>query len=217
MTEININNFCKKTIKKNWEILQESTKLLLRQVSLFCIENQIGDVALAKKILNISDTTQKVTVSDNIGLQNLLGNKFLASDGTTHTNIDSIVGDSELIGIYWSAHWCVPCRQFTPKLVTFIEMLGEENINFPVIFASGDKDKSSFAKYFGSFAGPQWSAFPQGDKRITALKKKFGVNGIPWLVILDKQGNLVCNNAENTIHRGTPIFQKWLSQVKSTE
>lgn len=149
------------------------------------------------------------------GLQKLLGDKFVASDGKTPTDVETITKDADLIGIYWSAHWCGPCRGFTPKLVTFVEMLEEEGVNFPVIFASGDKDKESFAKYFASFAGPQWSAFPQGDKRITALKKKYGVKGIPWLVVLDKQGNLICNEADTVVPKGPSVFNDWLKVAKA--
>ena len=149
------------------------------------------------------------------GLQKLLGDKFVTSDGKTPTDVETIAKDADLIGIYWSAHWCGPCRGFTPKLVTFVEMLEEEGVNFPVIFASGDKSKEEFAKYFASFAGPQWSAFPALDKRITALKKKYGVKGIPWLVVLDKQGNLICNEADAVVPKGPSVFNDWLKVAKA--
>ena len=32
---------------------------------------------------------------------------------------EEIFKNNELIGIYFSAHWCPPCRQFTPILSNF--------------------------------------------------------------------------------------------------
>ena len=76
-------------------------------------------------------------------LEEVVGTSFLASDGKTKVDLAAFAGASELIGIYFSAHWCGPCRGFTPKLVTFIEMLAEEGIRFPVVFGSSDKDEAA--------------------------------------------------------------------------
>ena len=51
--------------------------------------------------------------------------------------------------------------------------------------------------------------------RIEALKKQFGVSGIPWLVILDKEGNLVLNEADETIGKGTVAYQEWLAKAST--
>ena len=132
----------------------------------------------------------------------------------TKVDLAAFAGASELIGIYFSAHWCGPCRGFTPKLVTFIEMLAEEGIRFPVVFGSSDKDEAAMQEYFEEMKGENWHAFPHGDARIEALKKKYNVSGIPWLVVLDKEGNLVVNEADTMVAQGTPAYQKWLELAK---
>lgn len=169
-------------------------------------ESSSKEKSPVKEMLKIEET--------NLGIEKVIGVNFLTSDGQTPTTIDKIIKDADLVGIYWSAHWCKPCREFTPKLVTFVEMLEEDDIKFPIIFASGDKSKPEFEKYFSSFAGPQWSAFPPLDKRITALKKKYGAKGIPWLVILDKQGNLICNEADTVVPKGPQVYYDWLRIAK---
>merc|ERR1712166_79543 len=85
----------------------------------------------------------------------------------------------------------------------------------PVVFGSSDKDEASFQSYFSSMTGDHWHAFPLGDARIEALKKQFGVSGIPWLVILDKEGNLVLNEADETIGKGTVAYQEWLAKAST--
>lgn len=146
------------------------------------------------------------------GLAGILGSgPLLATDGKGTLSVAEVVKDAPLIGLYFSAHWCGPCRAFTPKLVTFVEMLSEEGIELPIVFGSSDRDEAAFQEYFSSMP---WHAFPHGDARIEALKAKYQVSGIPWLVVLDAEGNLVVNEADEDVPKGTPAYSGWLSKVK---
>mmetsp|Transcript_35415 Transcript_35415/g.41011 ORF Transcript_35415/g.41011 Transcript_35415/m.41011 type:complete len:164 (+) Transcript_35415:109-600(+) len=121
-------------------------------------------------------------------LTSLLGNDFVNG-----ADLASIVGDAPLVGIYFSAHWCGPCRQFTPKLKKFYDTLVAQGTPLPILFASSDQDEDSFASYFAEMP---WHAFKFGDDRIEVLNKKYVVSSIPWLVILNtKTGELVMNEA----------------------
>ncbi|GLV36728.1 hypothetical protein CBL_02437 [Carabus blaptoides fortunei] len=42
-------------------------------------------------------------------------------------------------GFYFSAHWCPPCRAFTPQLVDTYKMLRKKDPGFEVIFVSSDR------------------------------------------------------------------------------
>jgi nucleoredoxin len=53
------------------------------------------------------------------------------------------------VGIYFSAHWCPPCRGFTPLLAKFYTN-NSKNKNFEVIFVSSDSDEASFQEYYHS-------------------------------------------------------------------
>jgi len=78
-----------------------------------------------------------------------------------------------------------------------------------IIFASSDKDQHSFEEYFKEMP---WLAFPFGDARIAKLNTEFGVNGIPWLVILDSQGKLLENEADGTVgSKGEAAIDNWLA------
>jgi len=144
-------------------------------------------------------------------LQGLLGGEVLATDGKTTVALADAVGKAPLVGLYFSAHWCGPCRAFTPKLVTFVEMLREDDIDFPIIFGSSDKDADAFASYFSEMP---WNAFPHADARIETLKKKYAVSGIPWLVVLDANGNLVVNEADEDVPKGPQAYTEWLAKAE---
>tara|TARA_B100000795_G_scaffold215032_1_gene168832 strand:- start:11 stop:283 length:273 start_codon:yes stop_codon:yes gene_type:complete len=51
-----------------------------------------------------------------------------------------------------------------------------------VVFVSSDKDMGQFQEYFATMP---WLAIPPGDKRKDALSKRYEVEGIPTLVLLD--------------------------------
>eukprot|EP00326_Haptolina_ericina_P001319 CAMPEP_0181225742 /NCGR_PEP_ID=MMETSP1096-20121128/31868_1 /TAXON_ID=156174 ORGANISM="Chrysochromulina ericina, Strain CCMP281" /NCGR_SAMPLE_ID=MMETSP1096 /ASSEMBLY_ACC=CAM_ASM_000453 /LENGTH=427 /DNA_ID=CAMNT_0023319003 /DNA_START=53 /DNA_END=1336 /DNA_ORIENTATION=+ len=147
------------------------------------------------------------------GMGALLGNgDALDTDGRTPITLKEAVKTAPLVGLYFSAHWCGPCRGFTPKLVTFHQMLNEEGVHFPILFASSDRDEAAFQDYFKEMP---WLAFPYGDSRIAALKAKFAVSGIPWLVVLDTEGNLVVNEADEDVSaKGPQAYQEWLAKAK---
>ena len=52
------------------------------------------------------------------------------------------------IGIYFSAHWCPPCRGFTPLLVEFYKKYNVQK-NLEIVFVSSDRDLNSFTSYYG--------------------------------------------------------------------
>jgi len=148
------------------------------------------------------------------GLVDLLGGgPLLESDGKTSVDLSAVVGAAPLVGLYFSAHWCGPCRAFTPKLAAFVEALEqEEDVKLPIIFGSSDRDEASFKSYLATMP---WHALPFSEKkRIEALKAKFAVSGIPWLVVLDAQGNLVLNEADTEVPKGPQVYQKWLAAAK---
>ena len=50
----------------------------------------------------------------------LLGSKLVSSTGDVSTS-DALSG-KKAVALYFSAHWCPPCRQFTPMLKDFYEV-----------------------------------------------------------------------------------------------
>merc|ERR1711871_1784448 len=88
----------------------------------------------------------------------------------------------DAIGIYFSAHWCPPCRGFTPKLAESYAKMTAAGKKWEIIFASSDQSEKEFTDYFGEMP---WKALPHGDDRKDELDSMFEVSGIPTLVVID--------------------------------
>ncbi|KAH3861539.1 uncharacterized protein LOC127865975 [Dreissena polymorpha] len=113
---------------------------------------------------------------------------------------DVDLSEFDVVGLYFSAHWCPPCRGFTPELAKFYETPGERapGTKFEIVFISSDRDQGSFDEYYGEMP---WAAlkFDERDTK-TELAGMFQVRGIPTLVILDgKTGETLDAQARNTV------------------
>ena len=125
-----------------------------------------------------------------------LGTEFLSGTEGDTVEVDDIRGAGKYIGLYFSAHWCPPCRGFTPTLVqAYKEHLKAKNLE--IIFVSSDRDQASFKEYFDEMP---WLAIPQGDKRKEKLSSMFGVEGIPSFVMVDAEtGETVNGNCRGKV------------------
>lgn len=91
------------------------------------------------------------------------------------------------IGLYFSAHWCPPCRGFTPKLAEFYQAGLKEKME--IVFVSSDKDEKAFKEYFGEMP---WLALPyEKREEKETLSDTFGVQGIPSFVVLNPDGTVL--------------------------
>ena len=125
-----------------------------------------------------------------------LGDTFLkGTDGET-VEVEELKGEGKVIGLYFSAHWCPPCRAFTPQLVkSYTEHLKAKNLE--IIFVSSDRDSKAFQEYFATMP---WLAIPNGDPRKAKLSKIFDVSGIPSFVLVDAATGATINaNARGKI------------------
>jgi len=116
------------------------------------------------------------------------GSKLLGQDGK---QLGAEALQDTVFAIYFSAHWCPPCRGFTPQLAEWYSKNLKEK-GLAVLFVSSDRDQASFDDYFKEMP---WLALDYSDrKRKEELSQLFGVQGIPSLVIIDKDGCTINKN-----------------------
>eukprot|EP01092_Planopodium_desertum_P007218 TRINITY_DN2942_c0_g1_i2.p2 TRINITY_DN2942_c0_g1~~TRINITY_DN2942_c0_g1_i2.p2 ORF type:complete len:182 (-),score=19.64 TRINITY_DN2942_c0_g1_i2:53-574(-) len=112
----------------------------------------------------------------------------------------------KIVGVYFSAHWCGPCRQFTPALASFYNSAVKSGKKFAIVFCSSDKDTASFKEYHGSMP---WYALPFGDSKIRDLSTSYAVRGIPTLVILNKDGDEITRDGRSDVMSGGDAYARW--------
>ncbi|KAK8646401.1 hypothetical protein V6N13_120190 [Hibiscus sabdariffa] len=141
---------------------------------------------------------------DSQTVTNLLANPdrdyLLDQTITRKVPVDSLVGKT--VGLYLSAQWCLPCVEFTPKLISIYQKIKqtleeEGGEDFEIVFVSNDRDQNSFESYFGSMP---WLALPFGDPTVRSLAKYFDVQWIPCLIIIGPNGKTVTKQGRNLIN-----------------
>lgn len=103
---------------------------------------------------------------------------------------DALAGKT--IAIYFSAHWCGPCRSFTPKLSAVYNQSKSANKNFEIIFCSADHSESEFESYYREMP---FLAIPYDDDKREEITGIFKVSGIPRLVVVAPNGRIIVDNA----------------------
>ncbi|KAG2568626.1 probable nucleoredoxin 3 [Panicum virgatum] len=118
-------------------------------------------------------------VRKHVKILQLAGVESLLSNGGKELPLSSIEG--KMTWLFFSAHWCRPCRNFTPKLVQIYTMLRNTNKNIEIIFISLDHDEASFLDHFKSMP---WLALPFNTSLRRKLCSHFGIEHIPALIPL---------------------------------
>ncbi|KAL1192084.1 putative nucleoredoxin 1 [Cardamine amara subsp. amara] len=140
-------------------------------------------------------------------------NYVLGKDGAK-VLVSDLVGKNILL--YFSAHWCPPCRAFTPKLVEVYKQIKERDEAFELIFISSDRDQESFDGYYSQMP---WLALPFGDPRKSSLARAFKVGGIPMLVALGPTGKTITKEARDLVRAhgadAYPFTEEHLKEIEA--
>ena len=92
----------------------------------------------------------------------------------TKISADSALEGKKIVAFYFSAHWCPPCRAFTPMLKDAYEEYLEESEDLEIIFVSSDRTSDDMKSYMQEAHG-KWLAVPHDSELGKALKSKFAL------------------------------------------
>uniref|UniRef100_A0A7N1A4B1 protein-disulfide reductase n=1 Tax=Kalanchoe fedtschenkoi TaxID=63787 RepID=A0A7N1A4B1_KALFE len=126
--------------------------------------------------------------SENVSrLRSLLASKdrdFVISNAQDKVKVSDLQG--KIIGLYFSANWYPPCRNFTQTLsAAYQQLKADHGDDIEIVFVSSDEDLNAFNDYFSIMP---WLAVPYSDLEVKkSLNRIFDVEGIPCLVILQPE------------------------------
>ena len=60
----------------------------------------------------------------------------------------------KVVAVYFSAHWCPPCRAFTPTLIKAYQAAKAAGLPFELVFVSSDEDEEGFDEYTADMPWP---------------------------------------------------------------
>ena len=128
------------------------------------------------------------------------------------------------VALYFSAHWCPPCRKFTPILKDVYAEVNEDARQFEVVFVSSDESAEAQRDYMAAMHGP-WLTIRHDDLQREALKRRFGCYGakeqpkwpdvtrragIPSLVVVAPDGAELVFEARDQLEKlGPAAVAKW--------
>ena len=122
-------------------------------------------------------------MASSLALSGIIGDKVIkkgAKEGEyVEVETASFGKEGYVVGLYFSAHWCPPCRAFTPKLADWYNKLkgGEIGEKFEIVFLSSDRDEKSFNEYFGEMP---WLAVSYNNRECkVSIRIMKGIKSLP--------------------------------------
>ena len=118
----------------------------------------------------------------------VLGDATLVdAQGQQHTVGVSGLAERDWILLYVSASWCGPCQVFSPELIAF-HQAEQQRRNLDVVLLSWDEPEEALAYLLK--ARMPWRMIAKGDPAEDRLAAAYPVDGIPVLLVFDRQGAL---------------------------
>lgn len=137
-----------------------------------------------------------------VAIISALQDKLVAChDGVIRPIDRGLEENKKLIAFYFSAHWCAPCRKFTPQLVDYYNRVAPQHPEFELIFVSADRSRFNWETYIRETKMP-WPAIDYEQLAGLDGLKQAGGESIPSLLVLDESGHVVASSYEGERYVG---------------
>lgn len=135
-----------------------------------------------------------------------LGPKLLADKG--NKQVDTAFLDAiPVVCLYFSASWCLPCKNFTPLLATTYSAINQGQRQLEVVFVSVDQNEEEFAEYYKTMP---WLAMYFDVDKLSEVSDRFNIGAIPSLAILNRDGSLRSVEGKAQVETfGSAVIEQW--------
>lgn len=142
--------------------------------------------AASAKPLSVAAASARPRVSPT-RMETLLQGKLISLAGGRVVPYDARrLNGVAFYGLYFSASWCGPCREFTPELISDYAAIKAVYPEFELVLVSWDRSESDQHAYMRDDAMP-WPALRFSERRLAEIARHAG-SGIPCLVLVDGEG-----------------------------
>lgn len=166
-------------------------------------------VAAAATESPASATAAPAAVKPTPAFVELFGKSLLTDKGK---KADLTELNGKTVALYFSASWCPPCRAFSPLLVDLAKKLQSGGKPFVIVLVGCDQTEQKALAYMKDHKMPGYLVPPEADEN-KALCKRYGVSGIPKLVIIDSHGDAIDLAGRSTVQSSQgdadAVWSKW--------
>lgn len=147
--------------------------------------------------------------------KDLLDGKLVAVDGRRVSSYD-MESEPEYFAFYFSASWCGPCRDFTPKLVSFYHQNPQAKKTFEIIFVSRDNSDDAMEDYMIDDKMP-WPGIKYRYLGRMDDVTQYAGSGIPCLVLVDREGKVVSDSYVDGNYRGPTAVMREMEKLAAAD
>ena len=133
-------------------------------------------------------------------MANLLESVTVQSKTGEKLSLANAKSCAKVVLLYFSAHWCPPCRKFTPLLREFYEEINDENKQVEIVFVSSDNTVEEHDKYFNEAHGNWWTVPFEAETLREQLRAEFGKK-------LNSEGELVRSGIPSVVALSTDLSE----------